>query len=534
MAKQKDKGTGGEKMSKGTPSKGASPRDSREIRRLRRSFGDNLMGKGSPLLRNIISALEEKYPNLGGEQAAVTQEAGEAIREWFTSKEGQKAIQGALMEQLGAAVDERISERMGGGDLLTSETLDVKLAEMQASIHEEMDQTIAEELEEKLKSGEVEVNVSEKAGPSPAELKKLIAAQIGESGGGISDAALEEKMEDIFSQKVEDIGQAMREEIEGLVGESLLEFMDSDELKGAIASGVKGELVIAGISPDSIAGQMRETIKAAIEGAFNSTLFNDAVQRVIPEGGSGGGGGDGGGVDTEGVKRIAKKVTEEILMREAQGLVKQVKIEINKVTKKIGKMEADFGSKIEAFFGSDDFKILVGSIAEEKAMDLLGSDEVKSALSKGGGELASPGQIQGIVDTAVKAYMKESGGGSVSPVDMRNTVEEILITEMPKHVGKFLDDKLPPPEYFENLATISQVREEIERKVSGSGVGVARGAALSGNPGESAVFTNMISRILGSDDLKEMIDDKFKVINNYIKNELVPRVVKKMLKEKGI
>jgi hypothetical protein len=262
-------------------------------------------------------------------------------------------------------------------------------------------------------------------------------------------------------------------------------------------------------------------------------------------------------VDEDAVRGISKKVTEEILMREAAGLVKQVKVEVNKVQKKVdalgsggvGAEELDkvrtdiqtsFGEKIEQFLGSDDFKDLVGSVAEERALQLLSTDEVKGALGGGGGGgeggMISPGQLQSLVDAAVDAKVAAGGGdGGGGGGDIRAAVEQVLTESMAAHVGKYLDEKLPPPEYFENLATVGQVREEIEKRMSGSSAGMGRsGSGLMGSPGESAVFTGLVTRILGSDDLKEMIDDKFKVINNYIKNELVPRVVKKILKEKGM
>ena len=54
---------------------------------------------------------------------------------------------------------------------------------------------------------------------------------------------------------------------------------------------------------------------------------------------------------------------------------------------------------------------------------------------------------------------------------------------------------------------------------------------MSEGPGESAIFTNMLGRVLASDELKELIDDKFRVINTYIKNELVPKAVKKEMQK---
>ena len=61
----------------------------------------------------------------------------------------------------------------------------------------------------------------------------------------------------------------------------------------------------------------------------------------------------------------------------------------------------------------------------------------------------------------------------------------------------------------------------------------AAGWGGAGGPGDTAVFSSMIQRILNSQELKEAMDDRFKVISNFIKNELVPKEVKKMLKDKA-
>jgi hypothetical protein len=164
-------------------------------------------------------------------------------------------------------------------------------------------------------------------------------------------------------------------------------------------------------------------------------------------------------------------------------------------------------------------------VTEKKVEEFFLSDDVRQTLT---------GVIQQVAPGAAKG-----GGGGANPEEVRKIVSEELVrrTEeafkdlVPRHVGKYLDEKLPPPEFFKELVTANQLHSEIDKRLKSSGSGGSKG--WGAGPGDTGAFVNLVSKILNSDQLKEAMDDRFKVINNYIKNELVPKAVKKMLEEMG-
>jgi hypothetical protein len=274
---------------------------------------------------------------------------------------------------------------------------------------------------------------------------------------------------------------------------------------------------------------------------------------------------------------IATKTTEKILAREAEGLVRQIKIELGKVRNEMKKSwdqtvalvkSPEMEKKIEEISnraveqglaaqggggGGVNAEEIEGKIeeiservAEEVSKDSLKGflDELRTRVEEGIEgrleEFVQSDKMREAVAAIAQTVMPaggggEGGGGGPSPEAIKKIVSDEIIRRtdeafqdlVPKHVGKFLDEKLPPPEFFESLVTRTQVQQELDKRLK-AGSGSAR-AASPGGPGESAIFANMIGRVLSSDELKELIDDKFRVINNYIKNELVPRAVKKEL-----
>ncbi len=483
-------------------------------------FEDDLASEDGPIMKTLLSALDKRLSGIGGNEDAA-QNAVSAVRDWLSSELG-RAL---LAEAVKGPIDE-MEARLTG---MIREAKGLDRDEVQRLVRESAPASagVPGDVEEKIK------------------------------------AVVEESLGSVLAEEAKELIVRIKQDLKNAMDEKLSDFADSKSLAASVRKAVEDVLEKEGVTSDDVTKQIEETIKVAISGALGSTMFSDAVAEVVAEKGGGGAKVDEGAM-REIIREEGKKVTEEILMREAQGLVKQVKLEVGKVQKQIDKVaqqgggvkaediekmkteiEEAISGKIEKFLDSDDFKGLVGSIAEDKTKAAFSKPEIKAALAgaaKGGSEgggMLSPVQIQSLVESAIIAKMKDApaGGGGMNQDAVKALVDETLKISMAKHVGKFLDEKLPPPEYFESLATMSQVREEIEKKVSGSGAGVARpagGGVLAGNPGESAVFTNLITRILGSDDLKEMIDDKFKVINNYVKNELVPKVVKKILdEEKG-
>jgi hypothetical protein len=389
----------------------------------------------------------------------------------------------------------------------------------------------------------------------------------------------------VLAEEAKELVHRIKADITTAIDQKIEAFAGSAELKAKI-----DEKILA-----APRGAGADDLEGRITGSFASPAFRDSVAGLLR--------------DKEGVLKaladdlaepiaaVSMKTTEKVLAREAEGLVRQIKIELGKLRTELkktwdkasgipqseemeqrikavvgpllegkgsarsaefkeaveeissavasevskdslkgflGELRDRIGSsidaKLEEFIESDRLKTAIKGQAEKKVEDFFLSDDVKQTLV-------------GIVRQVAPSAGEGGKGGSADPEEVRKIVGEEIMRRtdeafkdlIPRHVGKYLDEKLPPPEFFSALVTMQQVQTEIDKKIKSSGGsgggGGGGGKGWGTQPGETAVFTNLVSKILNSDQLKEAMDDRFKVINNYIKNELVPKIVKKTLDE---
>gem|GEM_PF-3921092 len=523
----------------------------------------------------LRGTIREEIENAGGnapDEEALRGTIREEIENAGGNAPDEEALRGTIREEI---------ENAGGG-APDEEAL-------RGMIREEIENAGGGAPDEEALRGTIREEIENAGGNAPDEeaLRGAVADQVREALEGVR-VPTEETIAEIAKREAapllegrEDAGGGMEEEgVAALIEEKLRSFAESDGLMARLEEKIES-LREETVSEERIAELVSERLTAALEeDAFRSTVEAIAAEKASVS-----------SLDLdalyEPIGEIASKTTEKILAREAEGLVRQIKIELGKIRNEMKKHSEQLGAMLQSpemaklIEGisrravSKDLEALKGQVeasgvkpADEAALKEMVeevasrvSEEVSQENLKGFlGDLRSRVQdgiegqlnefmesdrwkdaVREVATTAVPAGgggESEGGGMNTEQVrvlvgeEIRRRTEEAFQEMVPRYVGKFLDDKLPPPEFFESLVSITQVRQEIETRLRGSGSGSAvRGYGSPGGPGESAIFTNMIGRLLSSDELKEMLDDKFRVINNYIKNELIPKTVKKMLKE---
>jgi hypothetical protein len=507
-------------------------------------------------------------------EAIATRSAEKALE--ILKRDGALPASGAAKEEVEALVREESGRALGSA----REAVDKALGEFRETGREEM---IAEVLDRvgRMLDGRGVPTMDEVTARAQEEARKAV-----EGGGG--EERIREVARDVvggvLAEEAKELVRRIKADITTAIDQKIEAFAGSAELKAKI-----DEKILA-----APRGAGAEDLEERMTGAFASPAFRKSVEGMLR--------------DKEGILKtlaedlsepitaVSMKTTEKVLAREAEGLVRQIKIELGKLRTELkktwdkaaglpqseemeqriravvgpllegkgssrsaefkeaveeissavasevskdslkgflGELRDRIGSSIDAkmeeFIESDRLKAAIRGVAEKKVEDFFLSDEVKQTLV-------------GVVKQVAPSAAGAAKGGGANPEEVRKIVGEEILRRtdeafkdlIPRHVGKYLDEKLPPPEFFSALATMQQVQAEIDKKLKGSSGGGGGGAGGKGwgtQPGETAVFTNLVSKILNSDQLKEAMDDRFKVINNYIKNELVPKAVKKMLDE---
>jgi hypothetical protein len=481
----------------------------------------------------------------------------------------QEALQGVFRQML----SENLDALRESGELPGVEAL-------RAIIREEV-RAALEEVRVPSEETITEIARRESAGEGLEErLQETLKAQVDEklTAFGEAETLLEDIEKKLESFKTELTGV---EEQEDQLQEKFAVLFEGEPFRKAVASLIEervpdGETGDGGVSAERVGEVVQEVV------ADRARELEENLRKDL-----GGKGGPSQEELTETITKIAGATTEKVLAREAEGLVRQIKIELGKLRNDMGKA----WEKTVALVKSPEMKKQIETVAKKEIQGSVGEikKELKAVTAKassGPGEEAMRdlaeevstqvaeevaqeslkgfldelrGRVEAGFDTRLNEFMASddlkkkigniarqaaatSGGGGDGSVDIeaiKSIVSEEIVRRtddafkdmVPRHVGKFLDDKLPPPEFFQSLATMVQVKQEIEKRMAGSRSGSSARAFSGPGPGESAIFANMIGRLLGSDELKEMIDDKFRVINSYIKSELIPKTIKKMKKD---
>ncbi|MHC5078153.1 MAG: hypothetical protein ACYTHN_04000 [Planctomycetota bacterium] len=515
----------------------------------------------------IRSALEEV-------RVPTEEVIAEIARREVEGAEGPKEMEEEVKNHIQAELDEKLSAFADSQRLL--EEIEGKMNafrdEMTAieSQEEDLQNRIASLFESDTFKSALDTRVGEQM-LSEDSVKEIVRREVEENapeggGDGVSPEQIDERVKEALAEWTEKLEDRVKGDFESMIVEKLEDVRKDLDAAGGGDGGDMEQAVASALEKPEI----REALSA---------LVKEQTGQIQPN------------MDdlTEPMAVIASKTTEKILAREAEGLVRQIKIELGKIRNEMKKS----WDQTVALVKSPEMEKHMQSVSKklfEKELNEI-REELKTAETKSGGgpdaeqlkevvEEISARVAEDISQESLKGFLEElrsrveSGietrlnefmasdtlkdsvstiarqvapppvvtgeGGEVNSEGVRQIVadeimrrtEEAFKDLIPRYVGKFLDDKLPPPEFFESLATLTQVQQEIEKRLKGSRSGSGSGRAFAGpGPGDSAIFSNVIGRILGSDELKEMIDDKFRVINNYVKNELVPKTVKKMLKE---
>ncbi len=137
-------------------------------------------------------------------------------------------------------------------------------------------------------------------------------------------------------------------------------------------------------------------------------------------------------------------------------------------------------------------------------------------LSRERGAGPNPEEIRTLIETEMekKAADRLSVGAETEKriEELKNEVRLLVKTTVREFASKELSDTLA------KVANSPDVRKVLKDAVSGELV-------------ETAILEKAVQSYLATDDVKEMIDDRFRTIRMFLKNEEIPRIVKQIIEE---
>ncbi|MCI0340029.1 MAG: hypothetical protein L0216_02565 [Planctomycetales bacterium] len=277
---------------------------------------------------------------------------------------------------------------------------------------------------------------------------------------------------------------------------------------------------------------------APVDAASIRRMIAEAVEANRTDSEEGGGGG-ASGPPPEALKEQMAQTAREVLAAEAGSLVRTIRKGVDELLAAREARLLESASLRQSVEGVVTAKV-------QAALAARGRDTGRVAVPK-------PEAIREAVETVVAELLPKAvaeavpaamataggsgnvGGGGVDPETLGQMLEakfrEFQTTELPRVLGTFLDQKLPM-EMFQNVVTLEDVRREV------ASARAAGGAAPAGTPpafsgGKGPADSQVLTRILGSQELKEMLDDKFRLMTTYLKTDLIPKLVKDTMAKGG-
>jgi hypothetical protein len=151
------------------------------------------------------------------------------------------------------------------------------------------------------------------------------------------------------------------------------------------------------------------------------------------------------------------------------------------------------------------------------------------------------------IEPIVREMVEAQGGADTSQFLPQEEIQVLIETQVDMLIGTRLTESAEKSrevdEFSEGLQKKVKklVKEHLDKNigetltmVAGSGeIKTALKSAIDEQLVENTLLENAIQAILATDEIKEMIDDRFRTIRMFLKNEEIPKIVKKLLKEHG-
>jgi hypothetical protein len=133
-------------------------------------------------------------------------------------------------------------------------------------------------------------------------------------------------------------------------------------------------------------------------------------------------------------------------------------------------------------------------------------------------------------------FLKRGEIGAIIEEDVDRLVSDkfTFVAEMERKLEDLRED-------FKNIArravkesVTAEISDKLTKITSAPEVAGAARDAITQELVHGTIMDEAIQRFLATDEVKEMIDDRFRTIRMFLKNEEIPKVVGKILKEKGL
>jgi len=446
---------------------------------------------------------EEQAKSIAAEQAAA------ATSELAGSGELAEGVVPVVLgsDELAAKIQEMVAaglEGVSGSQGLSSAEIDEIV---EGRIQQESDRLLESEA---LANTILRIAGGEGGGLDEEALKALVAEKTEGLAGGLSkdevDEIIQEKLveahagEGLTAQQVDEL-------IEGRIQMEIERALESDELAAKVQTAVDAAGGAAEIDENQVAEIAEAKVNARVKAALSGEELEAAIVDLMPEQPA------AGGVDEEAIKMAATEVL-------AERLVKFQKDVLPKLIEKVAKPLLDDGlatlaeaaGGAPAGLGEAEVKAIVTEYADLKAGQIEKSLKELAAASvpqEGGG--VDEAKVQEIVKAAVAevaASAPQAGGG----------VDEAKVQEL---VKGYADAKAKETEgkVAEVLKTMA-AEQRAATPAAGDG-GAGGGAAPEVTP-------DFINQIANSDAFMKMIENRFRVMAEYLKSDVIPKEFKKL------
>ncbi len=151
-----------------------------------------------------------------------------------------------------------------------------------------------------------------------------------------------------------------------------------------------------------------------------------------------------------------------------------------------------------------------------KRIEPLVKEKMDEFARERGGAVADAEQVKAIVDAAIDNRIGDrlTAGTEIEKriEDLKSEIKQSAKSAVREYAGRELTDMAS------KMAGAPEVKKAIKDSISGELV-------------ETAILERAIQSFLATDEVKEMIDDRFRTIRMFLKNEEIPRIVNQILKE---
>ncbi|MHC4599010.1 MAG: coiled-coil domain-containing protein [Planctomycetota bacterium] len=399
--------------------------------------------------------------------------------------------------------------------------LDKAVAEIRDSLREDLERLedrsrrVSDDLEERIRKL-TKSELKAKRIPSEETIVSIARREAERSGPDLEtlDTRVEEKLVD-FRKTLSSSEKRLERKLWKALESALVERLPSEE---TIAEIVDREIESAGSSrkeTESLITKALEAFRKAsglTEAGLEKQIL-EALEAALAE-----------RLPTDkDIQTAAGKAFKKLYAQESKGLEKELKSGLGKLEKEIEGCREALAGHVESEEGEERLRQVMEKVdLVEKEADEIQTilDRVRQVMEK------IEERIGSLVEVESLQKLVEEYSARVSEEVSKENLAGFL-GELRERVEGGLDARLT--EFMESDQVKERLTEVTREILPTIGLGTEAGDVVGADG--SGVSPKLVSGILRSKEFVKLLDSKFKLINDYLKKDLIPKTVNKMLKK---